>query len=186
MEQVELFLVFTQRLEQAEVNYMATGAVASMLYGVPRFTHDVDIVLDLPKQKISAITEAFPPADFYCPPEEILKIESSRPQRGHFNLIHHDTGYKADVYIHGADKLQEWGLHRKTRFEISEDRGIWVAPPEYVIVRKLEYYRESGSEKHLRDIGGMLEVSDEMIDRQLVEDWVAERGLWEQWQAVQL
>ena len=34
-----------------------------------------------------------------------------------------------------------------------------LAPAEYVIVRKLEYYREGGSEKHLRDIRSMLAVS---------------------------
>ena len=31
-----------------------------------------------------------------------------------------------------------------------------VAPPEYVIVRKLQFYHEGGSEKHLRDISAML------------------------------
>jgi len=37
MEQVEVFLVFTRRLEQAGITYMATGSVASMLYGILRF-----------------------------------------------------------------------------------------------------------------------------------------------------
>jgi len=31
-----------------------------------------------------------------------------------------------------------------------EGEPIWVAPPEYVILRKLEYFREGKSEKHLR------------------------------------
>ncbi len=184
MEQVELFLIFTVPLEEAELNYMATGAVGSMLYGVPRFTHDLDLVLDLPTDKISAITTAFSLSDFYCPPDEVLKIESHRPQRGHFNLIHHETGYKADVYIHRSDQLQAWGLAHKKRINLSERKGIWVAPPEYVIVRKLEYYREAGSEKHLRDVEGMLEVSGDIIDRNVVQQWVDRRQLWKQWNEV--
>jgi len=28
----------------------------------------------------------------------------------------------------------------------------YAAPPEYVILRKLQYFREGGSEKHLLDI----------------------------------
>ena len=30
------------------------------------------------------------------------------------------------------------------------------APPEYVIIRKLQFYREGGSPKYLRDISRML------------------------------
>ena len=40
--------------------------------------------------------------------------------------------------------------------------GLHVAPPEYVVVRKLEFYREGRSAKHLRDIRSMLAVSPEL------------------------
>jgi hypothetical protein len=56
-----------------------------------------------------------------------------------------------------------------------------VAPPEYVIVRKLEFYREGGSEKHLRDIRSMLETSPDAIDHAELERMIAERGLQEAW-----
>jgi hypothetical protein len=181
MEQVEVFTIFTERLEQAGINYMATGSVASMLYGIPRFTHDLDLVIDLRSNQIKNIEDAFPLETFYCPPAEVLQIESRRPQRGHFNIIHHKTGFKADIYIHGVDELHAWGLSQKTRIELSETKGLWVAPPEYVILRKLEYYREGHSEKHLHDIGGMLEVSGEIIDKTLVEKWVQTLDLQVQW-----
>ena len=59
------------------------------------------------------------------------------------------------------------------------------APPEYVIVRKLEFYREGGSPKHLRDIRAMLDVSAELIDVATIEDWVRRRGLIEAWSEAQ-
>jgi hypothetical protein len=52
------------------------------------------------------------------------------------------------------------------------------------ILRKLEYFREGGSEKHLRDIRGMLEVSGAQIDRQLLEQWIARLGLAAEWTRV--
>jgi hypothetical protein len=52
-------------------------------------------------------------------------------------------------------------------------------------VRKLEYYREGGSEKHLRDIRSMLEVSPEAIQIAELEELVAARGLQEAWRQVQ-
>ena len=57
-----------------------------------------------------------------------------------------------------------------------------LAPPEYVIVRKLEYYREGGAEKHLRDIRAMLAVSGEQLDRPTLDGWIQRRGLEVEWQ----
>src|SRR5437588_407921 len=61
---------------------------------------------------------------------------------------------------------------------------ISLAPPEYVIVRKLEYYREGRSEKHLRDIRSMLAISGEQLDRQALKDWVERRGVQAEWRLV--
>ena len=57
-----------------------------------------------------------------------------------------------------------------------------VAPPEYVIVRKLEYFQEGGSEKHLRDIRGILAVSGELLDQAELLQWVTRRGLMAEWE----
>ena len=184
MEQVEVFLIFTERLEKAGVDYMTTGSVASMMYGMPRFTHDLDVVIDLVPSQINDVIDVFPLEDFYCPPRDVIQIESVRPLRGHFNVIHHKTGFKADVYIHRSDPLQKWGLSRRRQINISDSQGIWVAPPEYVIVRKLEYYREGHSEKHLQDISGMLDVSGDIIDRMLIQEWVEKLDLSSQWAEV--
>ena len=75
---------------------MVTGAVAATIYGEPRLTHDIDLVIDLRLQDIEGFVDAFPFEEFYCPPPEVIRLEASRSQRGHFNLIHHDTGLKAD------------------------------------------------------------------------------------------
>ncbi len=61
------------------------------------------------------------------------------------------------------------------------DLCLLVAPPEYVIVRKLEYFREGGSQKHLRDIRSMLQVSHDQIDQAALGEWVARQGVTEQW-----
>ncbi len=185
MDQVDLFRIFTEKLEQADIDYMATGSVASMIYGIPRFTHDLDLIIHLPKEQIASIVSAFPLDSFYAPPEEIIRIEVHRAHRGHFNIIHHESGLKADIYLHVSDPLQKWGLVNKKRINLSDKNGIWVAPPEYVIVRKLEYYREGHSDKHLHDIGGMLEISGDAIDINIIEKWVAHLGLQHQWKQVQ-
>lgn len=125
---------------------MLTGSVAATMYGEPRVTHDVDVVLLLPRERIRAFAAAFPLETHYCPPEETLLQEVFRRQRGHFNLIAHDTGFKADVYLANADPLHRAGLQDRRRVEV-DGVEVWIAPPEYVIVRKLEFFREGGLRK---------------------------------------
>ena len=122
--------------------------------------------------------------EFYCPPPEVIAVEAAREQRGHFNIIHHETGFKADFYLSGRDPLHSWGLDRARRLEV-EGEPLVVAPPEYVILRKLEYFREGGSEKHLRDIRSMLDTSPELIQLTELEQQIALRGLQQVWKQVQ-
>ncbi len=145
-------------------------------------THDVDIVVALTAPDVHAFVEAFPIDEFYCPPEDVLAIEVRRGQRGHCNLIHHETGFKADIYI-AFDELHRWALARR-RTVVLDGLNVSVAPLEYVIVRKLEYFREGKSEKHLRDIRGMLDVSPELIDRPTLDEWIVRLGLETEWARV--
>ena len=57
------------------------------------------------------------------------------------------------------------------------DLPVHVAPPEYVVLRKLAFYREGGSEKHLRDIRGILALADPPLDRDLLLRRLADAGL---------
>jgi len=179
----DLFTLFTSRLEAARIDFVITGSVAAMLYGEPRLTHDIDMVMLLDERGIRALVKAFPDEEFYCAPAEVIRLEARRRQRGHFNIIHHETGFKADVYIAGEDPLHRWALANRRRVSFG---GVMLslAPPEYVIVRKLEYYREGHSEKHLSDIRGILRQQGNGIDQNELESRVAQLGLQAEWAEV--
>ena len=111
-------------------------------------------------------------------------MEAAREQRGHFNIIGHETGFKADIYLAGDDPLHKWGMAKAKRYEIGTDTVV-VAPPEYVILRKLEWLREGGSDKHIRDIKSILKMSGGLMDFQELERLAKERGLQELWAGIQ-
>lgn len=182
MPEPSLFEPFIVRLERLGIPYFVTGSMAGIVYGEPRLTHDVDIVIALSSRDIRAFVDAFPLEEFYCPPEEVLAIEVRRGQRGHCNLIHHDSGFKADIYI-AFDELHRWALAHRRTIPLDGLR-VSVAPIEYVILRKLEYFREGKSEKHVRDIRGMLEVSPAQIDRSFLQEWIVRLGLSAEWDRV--
>ena len=52
------------------------------------------------------------------------------------------------------------------------------------MVRKLEFFREGGSDKHLRDLRSMLAVSGEQLDYCALQDWIQRRGLQAGWKLV--
>ncbi len=177
-----VFLLILDPLEALGVPYFVTGSVAAMLYGEPRLTHDVDLVVELDRDfDTHRFEDAYPIDRFYCPPAEVIDVERARMQRGHFNIIHHETGFKADVYLLGNDPLHRWALAERRRLDV-EGHGLWVAAPEYVIARKLQYLAEGGSPKHASDIAAMLRLTS--IDRALVEEKAMSLGLRDLWRRV--
>jgi len=174
------FLHFLRPLNALEIPYMITGSIAAIYYGEPRLTNDIDLVLLLKPGDISKLENAFPSESFYCPPTEVLVMEAAREQRGHFNLLHHDSGWKADIYLMGRDPLHAWGMARAKIGNIDGEPARF-APPEYVIIRKLEFFREGGSEKHVRDIQKMLLAMGESWDASELTQMIQQRGLKREW-----
>lgn len=183
MPEYDLITIFITRFNKLNVKYFVTGAVASIVYGEPRLTHDLDLVIEINKDDIAGLITEFPFEEFYCPPEEIINVEMDRQQRGHFNLIHHETGFRADVYLSGRDELHQWAIDSRQCIDY-EGESLWLAPIEYVILRKLEYYQEGGSEKHLRDIESMLEISSNKIDSVFLENKIQELNLVTEWRKI--
>jgi hypothetical protein len=167
----DLIGLFIAPLERLEFPYMITGGVASIIYGDPRFTRDVDIVLDLRAADVDAFAHGFQHGRYYVPPLDVLQQETARPLGGHFNVIHADTGLKADIYVSGDDPLHAWAFGRRLRTPI-EDIAIWIAPVEYVILRKLQYFQLSRSDRHIRDVAMILRISGDIIDFPELDVWI--------------
>ena len=178
MPEASLISVFVKPLNHANIQYMVTGSVASILYGEPRMTQDIDLVIKLSEKDVIGLSKVFPEGQFYCPPTDVILSEISREVRGHFNLIHHRTGLKADLYPIGKDPLHQWAMGQSRTIEF-DNNEITVAPPEYVIIRKLDYFREGGSEKHLTDIKKMLKYSGDIINISILKEKAALLSLQE-------
>lgn len=180
MSDADLVSTFLRPLNRAAVPYMVTGSVAATIYGEPRFTQDIDLVLRLSSADASRMADAFDDVSFYRPPLDVMVAEATRPAGGHFNLYHHASGWRADCYVQGIRELEAWGMEQRRLLELGED-VIAVAPPEYVILSKLEYYAQSHHGRHADDIRAMLHVSSASIQRDLIASWAARLGVAAEW-----
>jgi hypothetical protein len=77
MPEHNLFHIFVSRLNKLSIPYMITGAVASIIYGEPRLTNYIDLVIDLKIDEIDRFADAFPGEDFYCPPPDVIDWKST-------------------------------------------------------------------------------------------------------------
>ncbi|MEW6506932.1 MAG: hypothetical protein AB1432_04200 [Bacteroidota bacterium] len=185
MQNLNLFSIYLDKLEDLQIDYFITGSVASIVYGHPRLTHDIDLVVLLYPEKISELILAFNINQFYCPTEDIIKEEINRESKGHFNIIHHETGFKADFYLIGNDPFQKWAMDNKKSIRFY-DKNIFIAPPEYLIIKKLEFYKEGNGEKHLLDIKAVVEYSGSLINNDFLMNQINKRGLYEFWSKLEI
>jgi hypothetical protein len=159
---------------------MVTGGLAAVVYGHPRLTLDVDLVMRLSSRDAAAFVALWPPHEFYSPPAEVIEEERARTAHGHFNVIHNESMMRADIYIAGTDALNAWALRHRSIRQV-EGEAVQFAPIEYVIVSKLRYFQMGGSDRHLRDIARMMEVSGPDVDRPTLESWISRLKLGTEW-----
>jgi hypothetical protein len=181
LHQADLLQYVVQVLEERRLAYMVVGSFASATYGEPRLTHDIDIVVRLSLEDVDPLCDAFPEPEFHV--SRPAASEAVR-RRGQFNVIHPASGNKIDFMIARDDAWGQSQLARRTRQPMLPTLAPFVASPEDVILGKLWYYRDGGSDKHLRDIAGILQLRDIEIDVAYLQHWAQQLGLVEEWQAV--
>src|SRR2546426_357758 len=152
MEQLDFLRLAIEILERLQIPYLVCGSVASGAYGEPRMTRDIDIVIDLRLGRISDLCEQFPAPEFYVSKEAARDAVRQGTQ---FNVVHPTTGNKIDFMISRDDVWSRQQLARRRREKLFGTLEGFTASPEDVIISKMRYYQEGGSEKHLRDITGI-------------------------------
>ncbi len=177
----ELMQKVADFLERESVPYRIVGSMASMAYGEPRFTNDVDVLVDLPLEKVDALCREFPAPDYFVAPHAVRHAISTRHQ---FNILHIPAGLKVDMILSSDSEFDRLNLNTGQRLTSDGSYDAFFASPENVILKKLVYYQEGGSEKHLRDIGSMLAIQAGKIDHAYLEKWASHLGVADDLQLV--
>lgn len=171
-------------LEAAEVEYLVGGAVAAWAWGEPRTTMDLDLVIDVPVESITKLSQELEKRDMLVPIEIILDAVLEDRADIPINAIHSHSGFKADLYpLRPNDELRRSALERRIKMDLGPQIGeIYLHSPEDLILYKLWYFSLGQQTKHLRDITSIVMTLGDQLDLNYIETWANRKGLNTLWQ----
>lgn len=177
----DLLQLVSGELARLGIRHFVTGSMGSMAYGEYRSTIDVDLVADVRLVHIKPLLAAFPEPDFYL---SDVAMQEALAAFSQFNLIHVPTGFKVDFMIPEATTFNASRFARVRAVALSPQLSVPVASPEDIILMKLRYFHAGGSDKHLRDIAGMLRILSGSVDRSYIDHWAQSFGVEAEWKLV--
>ena len=178
-----LLVEIAKILERLGVPYLITGGIAVLVWGRPRFTADIDIVVELRASKITALADALHrlgPAGYLDP----AQLERALATEGEFNFIDGTTGVKVDFWIlKGSDAFDRSRLGRRVAKKILGQR-VYFSSPEDLVLIKLIWHKASPSSRQLEDVESIFKISGGELDWTYLREWGERLGVWEDLQSL--
>lgn len=152
---------------------MLVGSHASSLYGEARSTHDIDLVIDLPKSKVPLLVARFDPDRYYVSAAAFLEGRMA-------NIIDTLSGDKVDCFLLSQSPIDRRAFARR---KIRHVMGIAVttASAEDTILSKLRWNQMiGGSQRQLQDAREILRIQRSKIDFDYLSETAKEMGLFKE------
>jgi hypothetical protein len=168
-ESSSLLLETVDRLTGVGIPYMVSGSFAVLVYGHPRVTQDIDIVIAPDSEQLQSFVSRIPPNQYVS----AEAVKAALKNRSLFNVIDTNTGWKVDLFVRKSRpfSLEEFRRRRAVEFA---GRTIDVVSPEDSILSKLEWSKNGNSERQLRDAESVAVVQWKNLDQNYLQQWAAE------------
>lgn len=166
MDPQHLLVRVVKILNKLKIPYIVTGGMAIYVWGRPRFTADIDIVIELKKEKVKQLVQILIKEGYIDEDavNEALKYESE------FNFIDQKVGIKVDFWILKNNDFDKSRLKRGIAKKILNQKVDFISP-EDLILMKLLWFNESQSTRQLEDIYSIMEILKDELDFDYLKKW---------------
>jgi len=122
---------FYEAFDHFGIAYYIGGSVASSVHGRRRYTQDIDVVAAIQLQHVQTLV-AMLQQEYYIDAD---MIRGAIQNRSSFNILHHETGVKVDVFVQktGPFSQQEMRRARQDMLELGS-RPFFFASAEDMII----------------------------------------------------
>ncbi|MBU3956285.1 hypothetical protein KJ633_07475 [bacterium] len=157
-------------LEELKIPYAITGGYAVSVWGRPRSTFDIDIIVEIFHPKTPALADAL---DKFSKLGQVDRkmMQEAINRKGEFNFIHVESGIKIDFWILDKNPFSISQLKRRKTKAIAE-RKIRFVSPEDLILSKLIWHKKSGSDYQLKDVESIIK-RQKKLDWKYLKKWAA-------------
>jgi len=160
-----LLVKVAEVLDELSILYAVTGGMAVYVWGRPRFTADIDIVIQLREKDVECLALAL---------EKLSKVSYvdthtmrwALERHGEFNFIDGVSGIKVDFWVLAEGEFEESQLKRRVGKEVL-GRTIFFVSPEDLILSKLRWHKEGGSSRQLEDVESIFRFNKKLDFRYL-------------------
>ena len=160
-------------LEILKIPYAITGGMAIYIWGRPRFTADIDIILELREKDVALFMKALKQID-KAGYVDANAMRRAIERRGEFNFIDNVSGVKVDFWVIGEDEFSRLKLKRRIPKMILGEKAYFLSP-EDLILSKLLWSKESESELQLKDVESILKFQKK-LDLDYLRKWAKSHG----------
>ncbi|MGN6508663.1 MAG: hypothetical protein ACTHLD_04300 [Chitinophaga sp.] len=167
---IPFFNKITDVLSEQKIPYMLSGSVAMSLYILPRATRDFDFIVHLEPKNIDRFVDNFKDG-YYCDKDA---VNEAVKRQGMFNIIDHESGFKADFVVLKSEPFRQTEFERKVEMNFY-GRTIYVVSPEDLLISKLIWIQDLQSPIQMEDIRNIAEKED--LDREYIKSWVKRLNL---------
>jgi hypothetical protein len=168
----ELLVDCLGRLNRGNLDYLLTGSMASNFWGIPRTTHDLDFVIQLPPSSISKMVEAFS-GDFFLD-EAAVRAAYQPPYQ--FNAIDTRSTFKVDFWLLRPVPFEREMFARRMQKTLFGENA-WIGTAEDVLLHKLYWSQITPSNRQLGDAAGIALVQKDFLDLTYLRQWANELGV---------
>ena len=172
MTERELLVDCLRRLNRGNLNYLLTGSMASNFWGVPRTTHDLDFVIQLPPSSVPMMVEAFI-GDFILD-EAAVRAAYKPPHQ--FNAIDTRSPLKVDFCLLRPVPFEREMFARRIQRPLFGEPA-WIGTAEDVLLHKLYWNQLTPSTRQLGDAAGIAVVQKDVLDLAYLRHWAQELGV---------
>lgn len=175
MRPQKLLIKVVKILENLEIPYLISGGIAVSVWGRPRATFDIDIVIEVSKSQILSLVEALRELSEagYIDKQAAKKALKTK---GEFNFIEPDSDLKVDFWVWQDTPFSKNEFKRGVYKKIDGTKICFISP-EDLVLRKLQWYKKGQISKHLEDAESILKFSD--IDLEYIKKWAKKQSTLE-------
>lgn len=177
-----LLIKIVKILSELNISYLVTGGIAVLVWGRPRFTADIDLVVEIEHEDLPKLQKALKQLS----PKGYIDLDAMRDaltHQGEFNFIDADTGVKVDFWILSDSAFDRSRLKRRQPKKIL-GTDVYFTSPEDLILIKLKWHKESESSRQLEDVQSILKITKD-IDKTYIAKMAKKMDLNEIWKKIE-